>query len=260
LAAEPIDFDVGRIKGRYIRTGVVCAPLLAGLALAGCRSAQDAASPVQKERHVTVTMIEALGPFESLLPVAPDSIVEMYRRYDPKEFYTSHQSAIGYVSRLIDSLNAFADPRLRIDTLALDHSFENFANAARTGKSIYLSTSYFFVFNDVQVLRSVIMHEFGHIFHDQLPPEAKSEVAEIWTALQTNALFYLFRDGEYSGNAWFGGHPDESPGELFSSAYNLFSNREEEIRVRLQYVDPRHYPVIERLRSLVLHPRTAVRL
>lgn len=66
------------------------------------------------------------------------------------------------------------------------------------------------------------------------------------------ALFYLFRDGEYSGNARFGGHPDESPEELFASAFNLFSLREEEMAARLRYVDARHHLLVNRVRELVL--------
>jgi hypothetical protein len=66
----------------------------------------------------------------------------------------------------------------------------------------------------------------------------------LWLQVQESALFYLFRDGEYSGNARFGGHPEESPAELFASAFNLARNRPEEIAARLRFVDRRLHPLV----------------
>jgi len=201
---------------------------------------------------VTIDQIEELRSREALLPIAPDSVVERYRRYPPPVFYEEFASAIATVACFIDSMNQALPAGYRIDTLAIDHTFENIGTAGRTGTRLYLSSSFFYLYDGPAVLRSVIMHEYGHIHYDLLDPEQHAELLEIWTSLQQSALFYVFRDGEYSANARVGGHPQDTPEELFASAFNLFHNNEAEIRARLQYVDPRHYPLVERLESLAL--------
>ncbi len=204
-----------------------------------------------KSQPDRVALVEGLQLFDSLLPVPPDSIVDLYSRFDPATFHAAYRGDLLRVRALIDSMNAPLNESERIDTLAIDHAIENVGNAARIKNTMYVSSSYFFLFNDPSVLRSLIMHEYGHVYYDRLSANQRRELVETWRALQERALFYIFRDGEYSGNARFGGHPDESPEELFASAYNLFWNREDELRVRLAYVDPQHYPIIERLKALV---------
>jgi hypothetical protein len=189
-----------------------------------------------------------------LLPLAPDSILQLYRRYEPRTFYAEFTPRIESVRMLIDSLNQELDSLSRIDTLAIDHTLENFGTAARTGKTLYLSSSYFFTFRDPAVLRSAIMHEFGHIRYEHLSEGGKAEITALWNALRSSALLYVFRDGEYSGNARFGGHPEESPEELFASAFNLFWNRPEELQARFRYVDERYHPVLRELEMQVCRP------
>lgn len=70
--------------------------------------------------------------------------------------------------------------------------------------------------------------------------------------LQERTLFYCSRAEEYSENAKFRGHPDESPEELFASAFNLVHNKEEELRARLLSVDSAHDHLISNLQQLVL--------
>ncbi len=199
-----------------------------------------------------VRIKEGLGLFESLLPIAPDSVIGLYARFDPTTFHSSYKTELAFARHVMDSLNAQLDEASRIDTLAIDHALENFGNAARSRKTLYISSSYFFLFNDLRVIRSVLTHEYGHIFYDQLTMRQREALVEIWGKVQERALFYLFRDGEYSENARFGGHPDESPEELFASAFNLFHNKAEELRARLLYVDPAHHHLIRSLEQLVL--------
>jgi hypothetical protein len=198
-----------------------------------------------------VQVKEGLGLFEALIPVSPDRVVELYEDFEPARFYRTYEDYLFAAQQLIDTLNFPLPAEERIDTLAIDHAIENFGNAARSGKTIFISSSYFFLFNDSRIIRSVITHEFGHIYYDRLSSEGKTEVAKIWQSLQNHALFYIFRDGEYSGNAKFGGHPEETPTELFASAFNLFRNRYDEMQVRLQYVDSEHFAIVEHLRNLV---------
>jgi hypothetical protein len=201
---------------------------------------------------VTIAQIEELRNIEDLLPTPPDSIIDRYRRYDRLTFYRTFTPRIEGIRALIDSLNRDLDPWASIDTLAIDHTFENFGTAARAGKTIFLSGSYFYAFDDPRVARSAVLHEYGHIYYEMLSPERKAVMDTLWRQTRSAALFYIFRDGEYSGNARFGGHPDESAEELFASAFNLFSGRQEELSARLRFVDPKHLPLIERLRRLVL--------
>jgi hypothetical protein len=215
--------------------------LLVGCLLVGCGQAREAS-------RVTVTQIEALEAFDALLPVGPDSVLQLYRRYDPASFHTRYQQRLEDASRLIDSLNALLDANSRIDTLAIDHTFENFGEAACTGHTIHLSSSYFFLYGDPSIIRSVISHEFGHKIYQRLPEIQRLGFDELWAQLGNAALLYLFKDGEYSGNAKFGGHPYESPTELFASAFNLLINREREFASRLQYVNADHLPLIERVK------------
>jgi hypothetical protein len=216
-----------------------------GCFLVGCGQSREASS-------VTVTQIEALEAFDSLLPVGPDSVLELYRNIDPASFHKKYKLQLEDASRLVDSLNALLDVSSRIETLAIDHSFENFGNAGCSGHTISLSSSYFLLYNDPFVLRSVITHEFGHKIYQRLPEVERLGFEELWVQLGGAALLYLFRDGEYSGNAKFGGHPYESPSELFASAFNLFLNRERELASRLQYVTQDNLHLIESLRKSVL--------
>ncbi|MBX2990502.1 MAG: hypothetical protein KF749_04945 [Bacteroidetes bacterium] len=220
----------------------VALPLLLAL-LTGCA---PASSPTRVE------IIEGLGLFESLIPVPADSIIGLYERYDPATFHAIYKNDLELVQQFIDSLNTHLDEASRIDTLAIDHAIENFGNAARIGKTIFISSSYFFLFNDPAVVRSVVTHEFGHIYFEKLTKAEREILDHIWRELQERALFYIFRDGEYSENAKFGGHPDESPAELFASAFNLFNNKQDELNVRLRYVSTEHHQLVERLRNLVV--------
>lgn len=215
----------------------------------GCSSSRSGGEAVGRA-GVTVSLVEELRSIEALLPIAPDSIVELYRKFDTRSFYTTFGDHIQAARLLIDSLNTSLPPEFQIDTLSIDHTFENFGTAARIGKSIYLSSSYFFSFDDPAVLRSVITHEFGHIYFDRMTSAQRADLNDIWQQLQGSALFYLFRDGEYSGNARFGGHPDESPTELFASAFNLFSNKEDELFARFRYIEPKHTELVLRLQRL----------
>ena len=161
--------------------------------------------------RISVAQVDSFNDLEAFLPLAPDSIVNRYRNYDSLAFRTVYRGKLEYVTALIDSLNANLPNSLRIDTLAINHSFGAFGEAARSGGTIVMSAGYFIAFEDRNVLRSVVFHEFGHIVNERLTPEEKEDLAGIWRELEGSALLYLFRDGEYSGNARFGGHPDESP-------------------------------------------------
>ena len=226
--------------------------ILLALWAVACRSGLESQSESEYSGTVTIDQIEELRSREGLLPIAPDSVVERYRRYPPTVFYQEFSRAIVAVAQFIDSLNRDLREDLRIDTLAIDHTFENIGTAGRVGQKMYLSSSFFYIYDGTAVLRSVITHEYGHIHYELLNPPQHSELLEIWTLLQESALFYVFRDGEYSANARFGGHPEDTPEELFASAFNLFRNNENELRARLQYVDQRHHSLVARLQSLVL--------
>lgn len=204
-----------------------------------------------QDRRVAVAEVDSLKMFESLLPVETDSVLRVYSRYNRENFYATYQPRIEFARRFIDSVNVSLDPSIRIDTLSIDHSLENFGNAAVVGKTIYLSSCYFFLFSDLAVIRGLITHEFGHLIYRQAPVALRTEVEEVWQHLRESALLYLFREGEYSGNARFGGHPEDNPGELFASAFNLFANVPEELMARLRYVEPRFHTLIRRLETLV---------
>lgn len=215
-----------------------------GVLITGCGSGNES-------QRVTIAQIEALESFESLIPMTSDSVVELYRKADPKLFRETYSSLLEGAGRLVDSLNRLVKPASRIDTLALDHSFENFGNAACTGRTICLSSSYFFLYNDLSVIRSVILHEFGHIIYRELSPLQQQELEHLWDRLGDAALLYLYRDGEYSGNAKFGGHPYDSPTEFFASAFNLLNSRESEFVSRLHYVDAKHFPLLDDVKRTV---------
>jgi hypothetical protein len=213
------------------------------LTCAGCSSRQQTHS----EKQSTVAIIEGLQLFESLIPVVPDSIIELYKRFDPTTFHSVYKADMNLATRFVDSMNATLEEPRRIDTLMIDHAMESFGHAGRSGGTIRLSSSYFLLFNDPAVVRSVLTHEFGHVQYERLPAALRDTVAQLWSAFERHALFYLFRDGEYSGNAKFGGHPHESPAELFASAFNLFVNRREEVNVRMKYISPELYTLVGRL-------------
>jgi hypothetical protein len=220
--------------------------------LAACGTVSGVEGPSGYSGRLTIAQIDELRSREALLPIAPDSVIERYRRYPPAEFNREFAPRIAEVAEFIDSLNQGLSPELRIDTLAIDHTFEDIGAAGRLGGKLYLSSSFFFLYDGSLVLRSVVTHEFGHIHYDMLTQEERQDLEEIWSELQHAALFYVFADGEYSANARFGGHPQDTPEELFASAFNLFRNNEPELQARLAYVDPEHYAAIRRLKSLVL--------
>ena len=217
-----------------------------GMVVWSCRSSQ----PLQTG-EITVIASERLQEFEGFVPVPPDSVAQLYRKYDTKTLYGVYAEQIQQTAGLIDSLNYDLPPSHQVDTLSIEFLPENFGLAARTGRVICLSSGFFFVYNNPSVIRSIIFHEFGHIRYELLQEEEVVTITQIWKDLSRDALLYLFVDGEYSGNARFGGHPDESPEELFASAFNLFFNRPDEVRARLRYVPEVHYGMIDKLRTAV---------
>ncbi len=188
---------------------------------------------------------------ESLLPIVADSVVERYERYEPALFYATYGDLVRGATAIVDSLNRPLSESLRIDTLAIDHTFESLGEAARRGRTLYLSSSYFYLYESLPLIRSVIWHEFGHVYYSRLSASMRRNMEDIWRASRATAMFYVFRDGEYSRNARFGGHPEDSPEELFASAFNLFSNNPEEILARIGYLNARETEIAYRLRELV---------
>jgi hypothetical protein len=235
-----------RVRNRHTIAGTLLV-LLSLAAGPGCGVGRPGAA----DEPVMLSQIEELRSSEALLPLAPDSIFRQYRRYDPRTFYAEFTPRIEAVRKLMDSMNLGLDALTTLDTLAIDHTLENFGTAAKTHRTLYLSSSYFFSFDDPSVVRSAVTHEYGHIHYERLGAARQVRIRELWTTLRASALLYIFRDGEYSGNARFGGHPEDSPEELFASAFNLFRNRPEEVESRLRYVDPRHLPLVRELQRMV---------
>ncbi len=185
---------------------------------------------------VTLQQINELRSFDALLPLDPDSIASLYRRYDPASFNATFGDRLATLSLLIDTLNHGLPASSRIDTLSIDHTFENIGEAAVREHVLYISSSYFIMFSSPEVCRSVVTHEFGHMYYHSLSPATRALLDTVWSGLQRTALFYLFRDGEYADNARFGGHPEDGPAELFASAFNLLRNRPGELAFRLPFV------------------------
>jgi hypothetical protein len=202
-------------------------------------------------RTVTLEQIEELRTLEALLPVVADSVAERYKRYEPALFYATYGDLLRGATAVVDSLNTPLPRAFRIDTLAIDHTFENLGEAARAGRTLYLSSSYFYLYESLPLIRSVIWHEFGHIYYSRLDADARREMEQIWLESRSTATFYVFRDGEYSQNARFGGHPEDSPEELFASAFNLLANNHEEVSVRVGYLTPAGQETAGRLRAFV---------
>lgn len=222
--------------------------LLAAALLAGACST----APPGGTGGITIRQIEELRDLDALLPVLPDSIAAVYREYDIATFYSMKASAIESVLFLMDSLNACLPPDRRLDSLCIDHTFEHFGEAGRHGGALGISSSYFYLYENLRVLRAVVMHEYGHVFYDLLGEEKKRDVAEIWESLGRASILYLFTDGEYSCNARFGGHPYDSPSELYASTYNLLHNNIEEVDARVQYAEQSAQNTIRRLLEIVL--------
>jgi hypothetical protein len=182
-----------------------------------------------------------------------DSVVARFRRYDATRFREMYGQQLDDVVFFIDSLNTSLALIAQVETLSLDHSFENIGTAAFFGRTIYLSASFFFLFSNPAIVRSAVRHEFGHILYQHLRPFERARVESLWTQLGGVALLYLFREGEYSANARFGGHPYDSPGELFASGFNLLFSQNEEFQARCRYVDSRNLPLIRDLENIILN-------
>jgi hypothetical protein len=243
IPLKPCDRSLARSSITGITTTMALGVILCALSVhvfVGCFSSSR-----------TVALKEGLRLFDALIPVDPDSILELYDREDRATFNQRFFPELAAVRSYLDSLNEHLPPTLRIDTLAIDHAPDNFGNAARSGKTIFISSSYFFLYRNTSVLRAVVAHEYGHIYYERLPKVDVRTLDSIWADMRSAALFYLFRDGEYAGNARFGGHPNESPEELFASAFNIFHNNHGELLARLQYVDPSHHSIVYRLQNLI---------
>jgi hypothetical protein len=221
------------------------------LVSSGCAPLLDGPAGRRNRVEVTITQRAQLESFESLIPVPTDSIIALYAEDQSDEFQMKYRPLVEFVSSLVDSFNTTVDSRHAIDTLCINHALENFAEAGHIGRTLVISSSYFFLFNDKQILRSLLTHEFGHIRYRTLDSAATGQTAALWEQLRESALFYLFRDGEYSDNARFGGHPEDSPSELFASAYNLVRNRPDELRARFRYVDSSHNSLLAQVVDLV---------
>jgi hypothetical protein len=205
----------------------------------------------EKERTISDQQLQQLEILEGYFPIVPDSIAALYRRYDPVTFHTAFAAELAETGRLVDSLNANLPFRLRIDTLAIDHSFEGISEAGRSGRALYISSSYFYLYHDMKVLRSVVFHEFGHLYYTVLDRSEINEISNLWLDLQRTAAFYLFHDGEYSHNSRFGGHPEDSPAELFASAFNLLQNNSQSVAIRSWLLPESQRTIVDRLSAIV---------
>ncbi|MCC6398038.1 MAG: hypothetical protein IT282_13560 [Bacteroidetes bacterium] len=224
---------------------------IASLLLAGgCASVSEDATRSPKRVEVAIADRRQFDSFESLIPIPPDSVLTLYSQLSPEEFHQRYRPLVDFVTFLVDSFNTTVDNRHTIDTVFINHAVADFAEAGQAGRTLYISSSYFFLFNDTRILRSVLTHEFGHIRFRMLDSASALHMSALWERLRETALFYLFRDGEYSGNARFGGHPEENPAELYASAYNLVRNRPEELRVRFRYADSAHLPLLTQIFDL----------
>ena len=214
------------------------------LCISGC-SSEAIFRAKEKQRAV-----QQLQLVEIQLPISVDSILVRYQKFDSVSFYQRYFQRLEYASLLIDSLNRTLPDSLRIDTLAIDYSLQDFGEAGRSRNIFVVSLGYFIAYDNPAVLRSIIFHEFGHIAFDRLSGPSRQRFESLWFLLKRNALFYLFRDGEYSGNAKFGGHPEDSPSELFASAFNLLHNQPEEFRSRLLFVEQIHIGAIQEIAAM----------
>lgn len=230
------------VRGRII---AVLAFLAAAIELPGCAAHYGPAGGGAQ------TQLELFQKMEIYLPLMPDSVIARYQRYDSAAFLKIHESKLNAVLSLIDSLNGQLTAGTKIETLSIDHSAGALLEAGRRGKSVYISSSYFIIYDDVNVLRYIVFHEFGHLKYDLLGAADIEEIGAIWKECRQNALLYLFHDAEYSGNARIGGHPDESPEEMYASAFNILSNNANEFRSRVNYIDSKHLGVISRIERMI---------
>jgi hypothetical protein len=229
------------------RGGTLALLFACALLSAGCMPESTTVGSV-----VTVQEILRLRDLEVLLPVNADSVAALYMKYDKATFNSEYGPRVLDAARLLDSLNGHLPLGFRMDTLSIDHTVENFGVAARVHRTLYLSSSYFFLYADPRVVRSVVFHECGHMLYLSLGASVQDEVGGIWETLSRASLLYLFTDGEYSKNTRFGGHPYDEPGELFASAFNLFQNNIDELDTRLAYIDETYHPVIRRLFEIIV--------
>ena len=119
-------------------------PILLLLLAAGCTGIPTGSQRSSVRVEVTEWRRAQLESFDSLIPVAPDSVLTLYSENPPEEFHARHRALMSFTSVLIDSLNTTVDSLLAIDTLCIDHAVESFGEAGRTGTTLYVSSSYFF--------------------------------------------------------------------------------------------------------------------
>jgi hypothetical protein len=229
---------IAALAGLFV-TCISCAP----------RTVRD--DPTGWTGIATLRQVEELHAVDVLLPLHPDSIVARYQLYDPRTFYAAFGPRINALGLLIDTLNNPLSPSFRIDTLSIDHTFENIGEAALRGKTLFISSSYFYMYESPEVCRSVVTHEFGHVYYRLLDGGSHSELDLLWERIQRSALFYIFRDGEYAGNARFGGHPEESPAELFASGFNLLRNRPQELSSRMLFVSIPDRQLVDQVNAII---------
>ena len=249
-------FLTANLRGFLTKSGHRCSPsafplieILASLALLCLTGCSPVAVVQERERQHTLHQLQLV---EIQLPLSADSILARYKNYDSVSFLQKYARPLTYTSSLIDSLNAGLPYSLRIDTLAIDQSLQDFGEAGRNRNVFVISLGYFIAFDNPAVLRSIVFHEFGHITFDRLSRPSRQRFEALWVLMKRNALFYLFRDGEYSGNARFGGHPEDSPAELFASAFNLLHNQPGEFRSRMRFVEQVHYGAIGEIAAMTL--------
>jgi hypothetical protein len=221
--------------------------LLVSVVTVGC----GVESSAEKARTITAQQHKQLEILERYFPIVPDSIAALYRHFDPVTFRDTYATELAETSWLVDSLNANLPSRLRIDTLAIDHSFEGISEAGCAGKALYISSSYFYLYNDIKVIRSIVFHEFGHLYYNLLDRSQVNEVSNLWLDLQRADGLYLFHDGEYRNNSRFGGHPEDSPAELFASAFNLLQNNPSSVAIRSWLLPESQRTVVDRLSAIV---------
>ncbi len=172
-------------------------------------------------------------------PLGPASFAETARK-------------VALIATIADSLNRYCLPfSLRVNEVRILHGADNIYHTQHYSGKISIPIGVFLYYPEEYAIRS-LYHEFGHAFYWALSYEKIHDLFNFYIrSLEKPGFLSLFKDSNYQGNRIHDGHPEDSAGELFASAFSIVNLNNDEFREKIQQLPLEEYRLALQIEELI---------